>query len=835
MASFRELLAADQGSASARSSPSDAEARLGEATFLDVREQDEYEQGTIPGSVFIPRGHLESQVETKLPDQRRARSSSTAPAATAPRSRPRRSQELGYTDVVSMAGGFGRWKNEGRPWITPAGAHRRAAQPLQPPHPAPRGRRGRPAEAARVARCCCSAPAASAHPPRSTSRPRASARSASSTWTSSTRRTCSARSSTTWTASASARSTRRRRRSPQLNPDVDVVTYDVRFGADNVLDIIDGYDVDRRRHRQLPDALPAQRRVAAEAHPGRARLDLPLRGSGHGVQAVRRARATAACSPSRRRPSSRRAARRPACSACCPASSARSRRSRRSSCSSTSATRSSAGCSPTTRSSSRSAPSRCGATRRARRAATNAAPIVIAEYDEHCLPHAVLADGSVAHALIRRQRRSRATSWSTRAASSSGSRTTTANDPASMVTTRSSASLLPLPTRTREHAVAELLDLGVAPTERVAHRVRRTRRRRAARSTASASCGSTRRRTRPRRHRGARAARTARPPAAAARAGRAGTCASRRGGRPTPRGTTGARSTRAGGARPGGSTRRRRGGGSRSGPARGRDTPSASTASASASTVGAAAPLQRHDVASAPRAPVAAAGRAAPARAWPARASAVSSMPSIDAPAAGAQPDRDGDGLVVVEQQRRQVRAGGEAVAAGGPGRGVDRVAERPEPVDVAAEGAGAHAEALGELRARPEPVGLQQREEQQRPFGRVSRRPWHPSPLDEFRPSPRSGHPREIPRDCGQDLTAVIRRLDAMQTTTDTRRGPPGTADDRPRRRPTEPRRRAIAPEGLARTFGDVTAVDRPRPHHPREARSTASSARTAPASRPR
>jgi sulfur-carrier protein adenylyltransferase/sulfurtransferase len=29
----------------------------------------------------------------------------------------------------------------------------------------------------------------------------------------------------------------------QLNPDVNVVTYDVRFGADNVLDIIDGYDV----------------------------------------------------------------------------------------------------------------------------------------------------------------------------------------------------------------------------------------------------------------------------------------------------------------------------------------------------------------------------------------------------------------------------------------------------------------------------------------------------------------------------------------------------------------------------------------------------------------
>src|SRR5450756_378091 len=29
----------------------------------------------------------------------------------------------------------------------------------------------------------------------------------------------------------------------ELNPDVDVVTYDVRLGADNVLDAIDGYDV----------------------------------------------------------------------------------------------------------------------------------------------------------------------------------------------------------------------------------------------------------------------------------------------------------------------------------------------------------------------------------------------------------------------------------------------------------------------------------------------------------------------------------------------------------------------------------------------------------------
>ena len=28
-----------------------------------------------------------------------------------------------------------------------------------------------------------------------------------------------------------------------MNPDIDVVTYDARLGADNILSIIDGYDV----------------------------------------------------------------------------------------------------------------------------------------------------------------------------------------------------------------------------------------------------------------------------------------------------------------------------------------------------------------------------------------------------------------------------------------------------------------------------------------------------------------------------------------------------------------------------------------------------------------
>ena len=91
-----------------------------------------------------------------------------------------------------------------------------------------------------------------------------------------------------------------------LNPDVDVVTYDVRFGADNVLDIIDGYDVILDGTDNFPTRYLLNDASLLEAHPRRARLDLPLRGPGHGVRPVQRARATAACSPSRRRPSSRR-------------------------------------------------------------------------------------------------------------------------------------------------------------------------------------------------------------------------------------------------------------------------------------------------------------------------------------------------------------------------------------------------------------------------------------------------------------------------------------------------------------------------------------------------
>ncbi|HMR96822.1 MAG TPA: rhodanese-like domain-containing protein, partial [Microthrixaceae bacterium] len=107
MANFRDLLNAAKAEIREVSTAEAEEMIDGGATLLDVREADEFEQGAVPGSVFLPRGHLESQVEGRLGDK-------SAPVvvmcAGGVRSAfaARTLGELGYTDVVSMAGGFNR-------------------------------------------------------------------------------------------------------------------------------------------------------------------------------------------------------------------------------------------------------------------------------------------------------------------------------------------------------------------------------------------------------------------------------------------------------------------------------------------------------------------------------------------------------------------------------------------------------------------------------------------------------------------------------------------------------------------------------------------------------
>ena len=83
------------------------------ATFLDVREPAECEKGMVDGAVCIPRGVLEwkAGAEAALQDrdatvvvycQSGGRSAMAARAL----------EELGWTSVKSLAGGYGAWSAE---------------------------------------------------------------------------------------------------------------------------------------------------------------------------------------------------------------------------------------------------------------------------------------------------------------------------------------------------------------------------------------------------------------------------------------------------------------------------------------------------------------------------------------------------------------------------------------------------------------------------------------------------------------------------------------------------------------------------------------------------
>ena len=98
--------------------PHEVASQLDHFTLLDVREPDEYEQGALPGAIHVPRGQLEFSVEGRLSDK-------SAPIAiycaggTRSAFAAKTLQDLGYLDVVSIAGGFNKWKDEGLAWSTP--------------------------------------------------------------------------------------------------------------------------------------------------------------------------------------------------------------------------------------------------------------------------------------------------------------------------------------------------------------------------------------------------------------------------------------------------------------------------------------------------------------------------------------------------------------------------------------------------------------------------------------------------------------------------------------------------------------------------------------------
>ncbi|HQT99664.1 MAG TPA: molybdopterin-synthase adenylyltransferase MoeB [Acidimicrobiales bacterium] len=221
--------------------PHEVASRLDHFTLLDVREPDEYEQGAVPGAIHVPRGNLEFSVEGRLPDKH-------APIAVYCAGGVRSAfatktlQELGYTDVVSIIGGFNKWKDEGLVWKTPrtlsADQRNRYQRHLLLPEVGEKGQMklldskvlllgagglGSPAALYLAAAGVGTIGIIDMDVVDASNLQRQILHNVDRIGM---RKVDSAKATLT-----------------AMNPDLTVLTYDVRLGADNILDIIDGYDV----------------------------------------------------------------------------------------------------------------------------------------------------------------------------------------------------------------------------------------------------------------------------------------------------------------------------------------------------------------------------------------------------------------------------------------------------------------------------------------------------------------------------------------------------------------------------------------------------------------
>ncbi len=242
MASFRELLKeAKSAIREVDGAAAEQAVATAEPVLLDVREADEYEQGALPNALHIPRGFLESQIESKVPNKQTpvlvycAGGTRSAFAA-------KTLGELGYTDVVSLIGGFNQWKNDGRNWTTPrtlsADQRNRYQRHLLLPEVGVVGQQkllnskvlllgagglGSPAAMYLAAAGVGTLGIIDMDVVDESNLQRQILHNMDRIGE---RKVDSAKKTLIG-----------------INPDVNVVTYDVRLGADNILDIIDGYDV----------------------------------------------------------------------------------------------------------------------------------------------------------------------------------------------------------------------------------------------------------------------------------------------------------------------------------------------------------------------------------------------------------------------------------------------------------------------------------------------------------------------------------------------------------------------------------------------------------------
>ncbi|MDO8959212.1 MAG: rhodanese-like domain-containing protein [Rhodocyclaceae bacterium] len=97
-----------------------AQQQLGKRIIIDVREYDEYVASHLPGAINIPRGVLEFKIGM-VPECANKDGAFLIYCRTSGRAALSvvQLQKLGYTNVISMNGGFELWNNEQRPTEKP--------------------------------------------------------------------------------------------------------------------------------------------------------------------------------------------------------------------------------------------------------------------------------------------------------------------------------------------------------------------------------------------------------------------------------------------------------------------------------------------------------------------------------------------------------------------------------------------------------------------------------------------------------------------------------------------------------------------------------------------
>src|SRR5579863_7025902 len=94
--------------------PASVREQLGNGTLvIDVRQDEEWAAGHIPGARFVPKSHLESRIEGVAPDKSQHIVLYCASGQRSAWGARTLIEDLGYESVESMVGGFTLWKDRG--------------------------------------------------------------------------------------------------------------------------------------------------------------------------------------------------------------------------------------------------------------------------------------------------------------------------------------------------------------------------------------------------------------------------------------------------------------------------------------------------------------------------------------------------------------------------------------------------------------------------------------------------------------------------------------------------------------------------------------------------